>query len=72
MADWVALKAAGAEGKTVLVNLDAAYMVAPTSHGSVVSFLVSENGDNGAQAVSHVFTETPAEIMKKFKARANA
>ena len=72
MADWVACTTPGENGKVVAINLDAAYLIAPCNLGSAISFLVSENGEEGSQPVTHVVTESLDEIMKKFKVRPSA
>jgi hypothetical protein len=71
MADWVECEAVGS-GRTVLINLDAAYLISGHTKGSAITFLLSEHTDEGARAVTHAVTATPQELMSKPRVRNNA
>lgn len=72
MADWVECTEAGAPGRRVFINLDAAYSIRATNEGSNIQFLVSRDTEDGIRPVSYAVSESPEDIIVKLPVRRNA
>jgi hypothetical protein len=68
MADWVKCKMRGDKVPDIFVNLDAVYMIECVSGGSILSFMINQDGENG-QFAQHRIADTPEEVMGKVRER---
>lgn len=68
MADWVKCKVRGDNDRYMFVNLDAVYMIEEVTGGSILSFIINQDGESG-QFTQHRIADTPEEIMEKARER---